>query len=324
MRFLFVAGFRFRGTPFVVAALMSTAAMFFIPSPAGNRHLASDRGPLSAGSGLPAAPDASATAAVTQSAAATPTPPPPAPAAAPAPPPLAVPAGGARTLRSGPVTLTVNGFWSWSLLDRRTGQLTGSANLAARSDTASMIKVWIAADFLRRTAERGTKPAADALRRLSVMIRDSDNTAASDYHRVNGGSASIARMVKTCGLTESRAVAAGSWSTTEVSARDGARLGLCIADGRAAGSQWTGWLLDEMRHVRGAGRFGIIAAFAPEAAAKIAIKNGWIDRRDGKWHIACLAVANEWTLTVLTSYPLRLGQGYGANICKQVAVQLAA
>lgn len=229
------------------------------------------------------------------------------------------PAGTARTLRTGQVNLNVTGFWSWALLDRRTGQLSGSPNAGARSDTASMVKAWLAADHLRSA---GAKVEEARLRALSTMIRDSTNDVADTYYRTNGGSASIKRMIKVCGLVESRPVASGSWSTTEVSARDGARLGVCLADGRAAGPTWTSWLMNEMRSVRGPGRFGIVNAFAPDVAAKVAIKNGWINRNDGKWHVACLAVTDEWAMTVLTRYPVSLGMAYGANVCKQVAVQL--
>jgi len=310
---------RLRGTPFITAVVMSAAAMFLIPEDPADRA-----GRPSEVSGLRAEAEPTASAAQP-----TASPEPDADAAAdppaqPTPPPVPARAvaGTVRTLRFAEVNLAVNGFWSWSLLDRRTGQLGGSANLASRSDTASMIKVWIAADYLRRATERRQAVEPSRLGSLSIMIRDSNNEIASDYHRANGGSASITRMVAICGLTESRAVAAGSWSTTEVSARDGARLGACVTDGRAAGGQWTGWLLNEMRQVRGGGRFGIISAFAPDVARGVSIKNGWINRRDGKWHIACLAVAPEWSLAVLTVYPVSLGQGYGANICKQVAVQL--
>jgi hypothetical protein len=309
---------RIRGTPFVTAVVMSAAAMFLIPEAV--HHTDARNASTTDGSALPAAPTAEEPGTTPPPSAAAPgavTPGPTAPIQARALP------GTARTLRTAPVTLPVNGFWSWALLDRRTGALDGSANQASRSDTASMIKVWIAADYLRRAAERGQQPPAANLRELSTMIRDSNNEMADKYHRANGGSASITRMIKQCGLTDSRPVAAGSWSTTEVSARDGARLAVCLADGRGAGN-WTNWLLSEMRQVRGAGRFGIVTAFAPDVAAQVAIKNGWINRRDGKWHIACLAVTGEWALTVLTQYPVSLGFSYGTNICKQVAVQLGA
>src|SRR5688572_13518593 len=118
-----------------------------------------------------------------------------------------VPAGTARTLRTGQVNLNVTGFWSWALLDRRTGQLTGSPNAATRSDTASMIKGWLAADYLRNA---GPSVENSRLKALSTMIRDSSNPAADTYYRAGGGSAGINRMIRICGLTESRPVASGT------------------------------------------------------------------------------------------------------------------
>jgi hypothetical protein len=313
-----------RGTPFIAAVIMSAAAMFLIPEAVKDAN----RAPADAtaqtatfpatgegggdGSGDGAGGDAE--------------PIPTASVSVPRPVTIARAAPGtARTLRAAPVALSVNGFWSWSLIDRRTGAVAGSPNQTARSDTASMIKVWIASDFLRRSTEKNQRVAANHFQALSTMIRDSNNAVASTYHRTNGGSASITRMIKICGLTESRPVDAGSWSTTEVSARDGARLAVCVADGRAAGPQWSRWVLGEMRQVRGGGRFGIITAFAPDVAPGVAMKNGWIDRDDDdKWHVACLAVTDEWALTVLVRYPVSLGLRYGANVCRQVAVQLGS
>jgi hypothetical protein len=292
-----------RGTPFIAAVVMSAAAMLLMPDVVSTAQTPGQRPPR-AGTAMDANLDTGAVV------------PPPVQAVQPAP------AGTARTLRAGQVNLTSAGFWSWALIDRRTGTLSGSANATARSDTASMIKSWIAADYLRRQTERGAGVEDTRLKALSQMIRDSDNAIANTFNTTNGGSTSINRMIRTCGLTESRPVASGSWSTTEVSARDGARLAVCIADGRAAGPKWTTWLLNEMRQVRGGGRFGIIDAFPPDVAAKVAVKNGWINRKDGKWHIACLAVTDDWALSVLTQYPVDLGLAHGANICKQVAVQL--
>jgi hypothetical protein len=292
-----------RGTPFIAAVVMSAAAMLLMPDVVGTAHSPGQQAPRP-GTAMEANLDEGMAV------------PPPVQAVQPAP------AGTARTLRTGQVDITTTGFWSWALIDRRTGALTGSANATARSDTASMIKAWIAADYLRRQSERGQGVENTRLQALSQMIRDSDNSIAITYNALNGGTTSINRMIRTCGLTESRPVASGSWSTTEVSARDGARLGVCLADGRAAGPKWTPWLMNEMRHVRGSGRFGIVNAFPPDVAARVAVKNGWINRKDGKWHIACLAVTDDWSLSVLSQYPVTLGLSHGANICKQVAVQL--
>ena len=45
------------------------------------------------------------------------------------------------------------------MLDRRTGKIIGSENMDETNTTASMIKAWIAADYLRRAAEAGQTPS---------------------------------------------------------------------------------------------------------------------------------------------------------------------
>ncbi|HEY2949162.1 MAG TPA: hypothetical protein VGJ53_12325 [Micromonosporaceae bacterium] len=223
-----------------------------------------------------------------------------------------------------PITLASGGFLSWAMLDRRTGQITGSANLTAPSDTMSMIKAWLAADYLRRAEENGQTPPAKRLQRLSAMIRDSDNAAGEEFYRLLGGAASIDRLVRICQLTESGGYL-NRWSNTIVSARDTVRLGGCIADGRAAGQRWTPWLIGEMRGVHGDGDFGIRDALADEVAANVAIKNGWLLREeDGLWHISCLAIGDGWVVGVLARYPGNLGLAYGAWLCRDVGEQLVA
>jgi hypothetical protein len=218
-----------------------------------------------------------------------------------------------------PVAIDSPGFWSWALLDTATGAVTGSANLATPSDTASMSKAWVAADYLRRASEKKQKPNGEIMRRLSRMIRDSDTTYTFEFHKANGNLGSIRRMVSMCGLTETTGVQ-NSWSLTRMSARDVARLAACIADSRAAGPEWTGWLLTEMRGVRGPGRFGVIEIAS--ASAQVAAKNGWLLRDDKQWHIACLAIGTGWTLGVMVRHAGTLGKDHGAGICRKVAEQL--
>jgi hypothetical protein len=229
------------------------------------------------------------------------------------------PATAGPFLVAKPVTINSPGFWSWALLDTATGAITGSANIAVPSDTASMSKAWVAADYLRRAGEKKQKPSAEIMRRLSKMIRDSDTTYTFEFHKANGNLGSIRRMVSLCGLTETTGVQ-NSWSLTKMSARDVTRLAACIADGRAAGPQWTGWLLGEMRAVRGPGRFGVIEVAPP--AEQVAVKNGWLLRDDKQWHIACLAIGRGWTLSVMARHAGSLGKNHGAGICRKVAEQL--
>jgi|HigsolmetaAR206D_1030411.scaffolds.fasta_scaffold00104_3 hypothetical protein len=221
------------------------------------------------------------------------------------------------------VRVTTDGWWNWALMDTRTGEISGSDNMDETNPTASMIKAWIGADYLRRAAEKGQTPSAARLHQVSIMIRDSDNAAAQTLYELNGGRASIRRLIDICDLTDSSPAADGGWSRTALSARDAARMGACIADGRAAGPEWTDWLLDEMRAVRGVGDFGIRKAFPASVRKTIAIKNGWVDRtREQKYTVNCLAIGDGWTMAVETRYAINLGYTHGAKICEEVARQL--
>ncbi|MDG4827942.1 hypothetical protein O7627_01330 [Solwaraspora sp. WMMD1047] len=241
------------------------------------------------------------------------------------PTPTPTPTLPALPVRPTDVTLDVDGWWSWALLDTRTGEMSGSANRDETSFTASLIKAWIAADYLRRTAEAGDEPSDARLEQVRIMIRDSDNNAAQTLFNVNGKLASMKRLIKLCKLTDSSPADDGGWSRTELSPQDAARMGACIADGRAAGPEWTDWLLDEMRAVRGVGDFGIRKAFPTKLRKTIAIKNGWVDRtEEQEYHVNCLAIGDGWTMAVMVQYDINRGYEPGAKMCQDVAKQLRA
>ena len=215
-------------------------------------------------------------------------------------------------------------FFAWSLMDRRTGEIWGSTNQTATTWPASMIKGWIAADFLRRATESRQAPDQDRLDEITAMIRDSDNDAAEDIFDVLGRNASITRLLSVCKFTDSTVDARG-WGFVNISARDSVRMADCIADGTAAGPQWTTFLLGLMRTVR-EGDWGIRDALQPTDSAQVAIKNGWLDYEDdGMWHVNCMAVGGDWALSVLQRYPIdgpHLDESFGAQNCKAVATQL--
>lgn len=240
----------------------------------------------------------------------------PTPQASPTLPPLAVAPADVR--------LDVDGWWSWALLDQRTGEINGSANLAETSTTASLIKAWIGADYLRRAAEDGRTPDDYRMYQLEIMIRDSDNAVAEQLWQEIGRSAAIDRMIDICELTDSSSTE-NRWSTTLLSPRDVARLGACIADGRAAGATWTDWLLTQMRTVRSPGDFGVLQAFDGAEAAGIAIKNGWVIRdEERQWHVNCLAIGDGWTIGVMVRFPTSHDYSYGGQVCQDVTAQLRA
>jgi hypothetical protein len=219
--------------------------------------------------------------------------------------------------------LDIKGWYAWSVLDKRTGAIIGSKNMGETSTTASMIKSWVVADYLRRSAEAGQTPSDAKLADATLIIRDSDNTRAEQFYNSVGRAASIKRLIKMCGLTDSKVAPDGGWSRTALSPRDTARLGLCIDDGRAAGPKWTKWLLNEMRLVRGVGDFGIRKAFPAKVQKTIAIKNGWIDRqREQEMHVNCLAIGDTWTMGVMVRYPIGIGWQYGMDNCEKITEAL--
>lgn len=263
----------------------------------------------------------------------------------PAPEPTAPPP---PTLAAGPVSVNFSGeFFGWALMDRATGEISGSKNMASTSSTESMIKAWIVADYLRQLGDK--EPPASLKRDASLAIRDSNDDSANRVYYAAGGSYRvpadgqpgpvIKRAISICGLTDTKRGNVpgyeGYWSFTRMSPRDAVRLGDCIADGRAAGPKWTKWVLNEMSKVRGSvkeqqlksggGKWGIVDGLPAEIKAQgpVSIKNGWTPLYyDGNWHVNCLAVTEKWSLAVMLRYPQSKGLSYGAKVCASVASQL--
>jgi hypothetical protein len=231
-----------------------------------------------------------------------------------------------------PDALSVPGasYSGWTLLDRATGKTTGSANAADdRNTVESMIKPWIAADYLRLAAERGETPSNETLDELTLMIVDSNDPLAESYYQIGGADAVIERLIDRCGLNDV-IVEPDLWGMTLMTALDAVRYGACLADGRAAGPQWTPWILDTMKKVRGGvddqdsgevqgGRWGIIDGLPPELAKDTSIKNGWTLYDDG-WHVNCLAVHPTWVLAVMMRIPDELS--VAAEGCATIAAKL--
>lgn len=113
--------------------------------------------------------------------------------------------------------LNIEGWYSWSVLDRRTGKIIGSKNMGETSTTASLIKAWIVADYLRRAADDGRTPSDAKLADATRIIRDSDNTRAEQFYNQVDRDASIKRLISMCKLTDSSVAPDGGWSRTALS-----------------------------------------------------------------------------------------------------------
>lgn len=246
------------------------------------------------------------------------------------------------TLADAPVSVNFKGkFFSWALMDRKTGKISGAPNMTSTNSTESMIKIWFASDYLHQLGSK--PPSKERKNQITLAIRDSNDNAANALYKAAGGAATISRMIRTCGLTDTHPGTVpgyiGWWSFTQMSPRDAVRLGDCVADGKAAGSKWTEFVLNEMAQVRGGvedqksdavqgGRWGIIDGLPDEikSQGRVSIKNGFtMLYYDGNWHVNCLAVTDKWSLAVMMRYPAAGNTktpAYGAKVCASVATQL--
>jgi hypothetical protein len=207
---------------------------------------------------------------------------------------------------------------------------TGSSNMdTTRNTVESMIKGYIAADWLRRETAGHKTPTKAQLNQINLMIIDSNNQIAQEYYNIGGHDALIKRLISVCGLRDTVKIKHDSWSFTELTAADAARYGECLADGRAAGPQWTSWLLNVMTKVRGGvkdqksdtvegGRWGIVDGLPTSMQSTVSMKNGWTLYVDG-WHINCMAIGRGWVLTVMVRTS---SLESGADACAAVARQL--
>ncbi|MEU4565799.1 hypothetical protein [Micromonospora sp. NPDC023956] len=240
------------------------------------------------------------------------------------------------TLTHASVSVPFDGkYFSWALMDRETGTISGAKNLTTTNSTESMIKSWIVADYLRRL---GDKPLSGERRKQAVVaIRNSNDTAAQSLYQAGGSGAVLERLISVCKLTDTRLDPRARWAYTQMSPRDAVRMGDCIADGTAAGPKWTPFLMKEMASVQGTtapedqqlkeggGRWGIIDGLPPSITTQgpVSIKNGWTMLwADLQWHLNCLAVTDKWSLAVMMRYPKDHGLDYGAQVCQSVTTQL--
>jgi hypothetical protein len=236
----------------------------------------------------------------------------------------------AMPLRPAEITaqsLGTDAFVSWAYVDLRDRSVQGSTNMTEPVAAGSMVLAWLGADFLRRAAEEGVAPTETQLADVDAMIQDNDEAAAERVIALLGGAlASFERLGTICQLSDT--IPVQRWNGLTISARDAARLGACLGDGRAAGAEWTPRILAAMQQVRGQGDFGIRLAFPADQRPTIAVKNGWgVTTAAGEQQVGCLAVGSNWSLAVLVRLPAGITDTGAALaeadvVCQGVARQL--
>jgi hypothetical protein len=163
---------------------------------------------------------------------------------------------------------------SWVVFDRQAGKFVATRNAHRKFRSASVVKLLIAIDYLER---RKSVPAADA-RLLKVMLRSSDDHAATTFWDRDGKGAIVVRMARKLGLSDTAPPPAskpGFWGYTSLSAYDIVRTYRYLLDTAAPRVRET--ILGHLRNSTPCGTDGFDQYFGiPRAVPKPwAVKQGW-------------------------------------------------
>jgi hypothetical protein len=164
-----------------------------------------------------------------------------------------------------------------AVFDRQTGSFTEQLHVTMRFRSASLVKLLIALDYLWDRGPAYAIPAADRSR-LDLMLRSSDDGAATYFWTSNGQGQIVTRMVTRLALQDTApppAAQPGRWGYTALSAADIVRIYRYLLD--AATAAVRDYVMGNLRRSTRCGTdnyvqsFGIPSAFSPPWA----VKQGW-------------------------------------------------
>jgi hypothetical protein len=164
-----------------------------------------------------------------------------------------------------------------AVFDRQTGAFTVQLNTTTRFRSASLVKLLIALDYLWNRGPDYAVPAADKPR-IDIMLRSSDDAAATALWKANGQRDIVTRMASRLGLRETApppAAQPGFWGYTALSAADLVRIYRYLLE--RAPAPVRDYIMGNLHQSTKCGTdrydqsFGIPSAFAKPWAAK----QGW-------------------------------------------------
>ena len=150
---------------------------------------------------------------------------PPVPRPAPAAPAAEAPVASVAPQRS-PLVVPAGVNAGIAVFDRRAGVFTEQVNATGRFRSASLVKILIALDFLLARGPGYTIGQADRTQ-LELMLRGSDDKAASAFYQRIGGEPGLKRMITLMALENTAppsAVGLNGWGSTTLSANDIVRI----------------------------------------------------------------------------------------------------
>lgn len=236
----------------------------------------------------PPAATTTATTTAPSSAPATTTPPAPTTTAAPTTPAAKTPAEVTKELSAAIKTLSGK---SRGRLSVTVSELDGDGEAAYEDgsttyDTASIVKVDILASLLLKHQKAGTRMTSTQKSEATVMIRQSDNNAATALWHAIGGKPGLDSANRTFGLKHTSGGAGDLWGLTQTTPGDQLKLLRVVFDGD--GSPLSAASRDYMTGLMGTvtkgQQWGVSAA--DEDGSGFALKNGWLQRTaTGLWDI---------------------------------------
>lgn len=168
--------------------------------------------------------------------------------------------------------------------DRGTG--VSYADGSATYDTASIVKVDILATLLLRHQKAGTTLTSTEKSQATVMIRQSDNTAATALWNAVNRRTGLDAANRTFGLTHTQGGAADLWGLTQTTTADQQALLRVVfgGDDSPLSPASRTYIKGLMHTVTEGQQWGVSAA--DEDRSGFALKNGWLQRTaTGLWDI---------------------------------------
>jgi Beta-lactamase enzyme family len=219
-------------------------------------------------------------------------------------------------------------YFAVAVLDHKTGvSYTFGADDAF--ETASVVKVEILAALLLRARKDGHGLTAGEQSLANVMIRQSDNAAATALWRKIGDAAGLRAANHTLGLTETVPGTGGWWGRTRTTVSDQVRLLDAIANPAGPLGDSNQVILNLMGRVVADQNWGVSAA--ANSGESTVLKNGWMPRTNmgGRWTVNSVGritgTHTDVTLAVMSRGHATLSHGiaFVENIARLSRTQLA-
>ncbi|WBB68244.1 serine hydrolase [Micromonospora sp. WMMD812] len=214
-----------------------------------------------------------------------------------------------------------------AVLDHRTGAAYTFGSHEP-FETASVVKVDILAALLLQARHDGRTLTTEEKHLAEVMIRQSDNDAATALWSKIGGAAGLSAADTTFGLTETVPGPDGWWGWTTTTASDQIKLLDVISDPTGPLGESGQLVLDLMGSVVDDQDWGVGAAAG--RGESIELKNGWMTRANqgDRWTVNSVGritgTRTDVTVAVLTRGHTTLSQGiaFVEKIAKLIRAQL--